>query len=258
MKQDYSLEGKIALVTGASGGLGAHFAELLASQGAHVALWSRSLDKLHDVGARIAAKGVRVLADAVDVADEDAVANGVVKICATLGVPDIVVNNAGISVVKPALEITRKEWDRVVATNLSGAWSVSVHTARAMRDAGKKGSIINISSIAGTERILRNVSPYVASKGGLSWLTRTMAVELADYGIRVNAIAPGLFNTNIGGTSPEETAARRKRMLQNIPFGRLGELEDLNAPFLLLASDVSAYMTGTVMVVDGGYSQSSL
>jgi NAD(P)-dependent dehydrogenase (short-subunit alcohol dehydrogenase family) len=258
MRSPFDLTGKVALVTGASGGLGAHFAQLLAQNGAAIALWSRDQAKLSPVADALASQGAKVFAEARDVGTETDVVEGVARICDKLGVPDIVVNNAGISVVKPALEITRGDWESVLNTNLTGAWSVSVHAARSMRDAGKGGSIINISSIAGTKRVLRNVSPYVASKGGLTWLTRSMAIELAPLGIRVNAIAPGLFNTSIGGTSSEETAARRARMLANIPFGRIGEMQDLDGPFLLLASDASAYMTGSVLVVDGGYSESSL
>jgi NAD(P)-dependent dehydrogenase (short-subunit alcohol dehydrogenase family) len=218
---------------------------------------ARQIDKLGDVVKEIEAAGGEAVAIKCDVSSDASIDECLATVKAKLGVPHILLNNAGTSVVKDSLSVTREEWDRVMATNLNGAWYMAQSCAR-MMVAEKRGSIINITSLAGSRRVLANASPYTASKAGLDWLTKVMGVELAQTGVRVNGIAPGLFLTNLGGTDPEATAKRRGAMIERIPARRPGELSELEGPLLLLASDAGSYMTGTVMVVDGGYSENSI
>jgi NAD(P)-dependent dehydrogenase (short-subunit alcohol dehydrogenase family) len=253
----FDISGRVAVVTGASSGIGLHLAKFLASRGARVAAVARQLEKLEEVVDEIKAAGGEAVAIRCDVADDTSIRNCLTEVNAKWGSPQILLNNAGVSVVKDALSVTREDWDRVVGTNLTGAWVMAQSCARMMVDADG-GSIINITSLAGSCRTLANASPYTAAKAGLSWLTKVMAIELATRKVRVNAIAPGLFNTNLGGTDPETTRKRRAAMIERIPARRVGDLHELEGPVLLLASDAASYMTGSVMVVDGGYSENSI
>ncbi|WP_323796979.1 glucose 1-dehydrogenase [Nisaea sp.] len=245
----FDLTGKVALVTGASQGLGARFAETLAASGAAVAVAARQVAKLQELAERIRAAGGTAHAVAMDVTDPASVAAAVEDAEAALGPLDVLVNNAGIAVQKPFLEMSPEDYDQVLDTNLKGCFLVGQAAARRMKESGG-GSIINISSVLGTE-VIGALSTYCASKGGLLQLNRAMALELSRYGIRVNAIAPGYIETPINSgffkTEPGQ------KMVRTIPQRRLGQPDDLDGALLLLASDQGAYMTGSVVTVDGGF-----
>jgi NAD(P)-dependent dehydrogenase (short-subunit alcohol dehydrogenase family) len=251
----FDLAGRVALVTGASSGLGRHFAAVLARAGAAVALTARHTERLEDAAREIAAQGGRVAAIACDVSDPTSVHDAVAAARAALGPLDILVNNAGIAVSKPMLEHSAEEWDRVVDTNLKGAWLMSREVAEGWVKTAHKGRIVNIASLLGL-RTVRNVPSYAASKAGLLHLTRTMAVELARRGITVNAIAPGYFATdmNRGFLASEAGEA----LIGRVPLGRSGQVEDLDGALLLLTSDAGAYITGAVLPVDGGHAVSAV
>lgn len=244
------VSGKVALITGASGGFGSHFARVLARQGAHVALAARRINVVETLRQEIEGEGGTAFALSMDVAKEASIVDGIAAIEADFGPVDIVVNNAGISGVKPALESSAEDWDSVIDTNLRGAFLVAREAGRAMRNGGRTGSIINIASIVGL-RPAAALSAYAASKAGLIHLTHSLAMELARYGIRVNAIAPGYYPTDMNAGYWDTDAGQA--MIKRIPMRRLGELEDLDGPLLLLASDAGAYMTGAVIPVDGGH-----
>jgi NAD(P)-dependent dehydrogenase (short-subunit alcohol dehydrogenase family) len=251
----FSVQGKVALVTGASSGFGEHFARVLAREGAKVGLAARRVDALKTVAAEIQKAGGTAAVASLDVADSTSITAAVQSIEQALGRIDILVNNSGTSVSKPLLEQTEQDFDSVVDVNLKGAFLMATEVARRMRADGRGGSIINIESIL-SFRQTGQVAPYAASKAGLTQLTRSMALELARYNIRVNGIAPGYFATEINSAffSTEAGAAMIKRM----PQRRLGNLEDLDGPLLLLASDASRYMSGTTIVVDGAHLCSGL
>lgn len=254
-ENNQELSGKVALVTGASGGLGRHFASVLARAGAQVGLAARRVDALESLAAEISQAGGKAAVAQLDVTDGNSVAVAVASIERTLGPIGILVNNSGTSVARDLLDQTERDWDAVVDVNLKGAFLVATEVARRMRDQANGGSIINIESIL-SFRQAGWTAPYAASKAGLTQLTRSMALELARYGIRVNGIAPGFFLTDINREffNTEAGAALVKR----IPQRRLGNLEDLDGPLLLLASDASRYMTGATLVVDGGHLCSTL
>ncbi|MCO5159084.1 MAG: glucose 1-dehydrogenase [Aquamicrobium sp.] len=247
-----TLNGKTALVTGASSGLGRHFAGVLAGQGARVVLAARRPAALEAARAEIAAAGGTASTVALDVTDPASVEAAFAEIGAA---PDIVVNNAGISDNQPALEMDAAMWDRVVDTNLKGAFLVAQAGARALRDAGKGGSIVNIASILG-HRVAGNVSAYAASKAGLVQLTKALALEWARHGIRVNALCPGYIETDLNRDFFASDAG--KALIRRIPQRRLGQPAELDGALLLLASDAGSYITGTALVADGGHLVSSL
>ena len=244
------LTGKTALVTGASSGLGAHFARLLAGHGVIVTLAARRCDRVEALCREIADAGGTAHALALDVADATGLQTA-------LGgqVFDIVVNNAGIAATASAFDHDADTIDRVIDTNLKGPFHVARITAQAMVAAGRPGTIINIASILGF-RVAGQVSAYAASKAGLLHLTRALALEWARHGIRVNALCPGYIETEINrdffATDVGQTMIRR------VPQRRLGQPGDLDGALLLLASDFSRFMTGTEIVVDGGHTISSL
>lgn len=252
---DFGLSGRVALVTGASGGLGRHFAGVLARAGAAVALAARRRERLEEAVGEIAAGGGRATAVACDVADAASVAAAVAAAEAALGPLDIVVNNAGIAISKPMLEHSEAEWDRVVDTNLKGAWLISREVAARWVAARRGGRIVNIASLLAL-RPIRHVPSYCAAKAGLAHLTHTMAMELARRGITVNAIAPGYFETdmNCGFLQSEVGQA----LISRIPMGRSGMAGDLDGALLLLTSDAGAYITGAVLPVDGGHAVASV
>ncbi len=248
----HDLSGRTALVTGASSGLGAHFARVLHKSGATVVLAARRIDRLD---AAVAALEERAHAIAMDVGDEASILAGFERIEATVGICDIIVNNAGISGGAFALKMSTQEWDRVVDTNLRAPFVVAREGAKRLAAAKKTGSIINIASVLGL-RGSPQVAAYMASKAGLIHLTHALAIEFARYGIRVNAIAPGYFKTEISSEFLESDHGRA--LVARIPQRAIGEMEHLSGPLLLLASDAGAYMTGSVVVVDGGLSINSL
>ncbi|MEZ5656846.1 MAG: SDR family oxidoreductase [Sphingobium sp.] len=247
----FSLAGQTALVTGASAGLGTHFASVLAAAGADVIITARREAQLDQVASNIRAAGGTCSVERLDVADPVSVG----ALGTLLDNVDILVNNAGIVRDAPALEQSEADWDAVINTNLKGMFMLATATARAMRARGKGGSIINIASILGL-RQASGVLPYAVSKAGTIQLTKTLALEVARFGVRVNAIAPGYLDTDLNTGFWKSEAG--KAMLRRIPQRRLGRLEDLDGSLLLLASEASAYMTGAVLTVDGGHVVSTL
>ena len=251
----FSLAGQRALVTGSSSGLGKHFALTLARAGAHVAVAARRKDKLAEVVTEIAATGGHAIAVEMDVTDRSSVCAALDMIQSSMGVIDIVVNNAGVTNSKPPLDFTDDDWQAVIDTNLTGAWIVAQETSRRMIAANVSGSIINITSILAT-RVAGALSPYAASKAALKQLTRSFALELARHNIRVNSLAPGYIATDLNRDFLQSDLGEKLKV--RIPARRFGELENLDGALLLLASRASAYMTGSEIVVDGGHLVSSL
>jgi NAD(P)-dependent dehydrogenase (short-subunit alcohol dehydrogenase family) len=251
----FDLGGRTALVTGASSGLGRHFAKTLAAHGAAVAAAARRTDRLEALVAEITAAGGRAVAVAMDVTQGESIRAGFGTAAAALGPVDLVVNNAGISITKPPLDLTDDDWDQVVDTNLRGAWLVAQTAARALRDAGRPGRIINIASVTGL-RTIGHLAPYAAAKAGLIHLTHVLAMEWARHGIQVNAIAPGYVETELNREFWSTPAG--KRLIERIPQRRIGQPAELDGALLLLASDAGSYMTGTVIVVDGGHAVATL
>ena len=252
MPDRFDLHGRTALVTGASAGFGRHFAKTLANAGAAVVVAARRRALLEDLVGEILATGGRATAVDMDVTDGASVAAAFASVPGPI---DVVVNNAGISIVKPPLDLDEADWDAVVNTNLRGAWLVAQAGARALVAAKRPGRIVNIASIVGL-RPIGHLAPYAAAKAGLIHLTRTLAMEWARYDIQVNAIAPGYVETDLNRDFWESPAG--KRLVDRIPQRRLGRLTDLDGPLLLLASDAGAFMTGSVLVVDGGHTVASL
>ena len=251
----FDLKGRIALVTGASSGLGRHFAQALAAAGASVAVAARRTDRLAEAVAEIEAADGRAFAVPLDVTDPASVRACFQAVEGRFGTVDLVVNNAGTAVSRPLLEQTDEDWNSVLGTNLQGAWFVAQEGARRMVAAQRGGAIVNIASITG-ERVAGGVAPYCASKAGLLHLTRAMALELARHGIRVNALAPGYMATELNDAFLASEAGERLR--SRIPQRRFGRPEELVGPLLLLASEAGSFITGSVLSVDGGHLVSSL
>lgn len=249
------MSGKVALVTGASGGLGRHFAGVLSRAGARVVLGARRPQKLAEAVEEIARAGGSASAVALDVSEGRSVRDAFDEIAITVGVVDVVVNNAGATVTKPLLDVSEAEWDGVLDTNLRGTWLVMREAARRMIDAKSGGCVVNITSILG-DRVAGNVAPYTASKAAVTQLTKAAALELARYDIRVNALAPGYIRSDLNDEFFDSPPGQA--MIKRIPQRRLGNACDLDAPLLLLASDAAPFMTGAVVAVDGGHLVSTL
>jgi NAD(P)-dependent dehydrogenase (short-subunit alcohol dehydrogenase family) len=242
----FELSGKKVLVTGASSGLGAHFAKLLAAQGAEVIIAARRVQALDRLAGEIAAAGGTVEAAALDIADPASIA----ALEERLAGLDVLINNAGIGRPGRSLEQSEADWDAVMNTNLKGMFLMSQLAGRIMRDGKRGGSIVNNASILGIRQTPGTLA-YTVSKAGVIQMTKTMALELARYDIRVNALAPGYFETEPTQGYFDTDAGRA--LIARTPMRRVGALEDLDGPLLLLASDASRFMTGAVIVVDGGH-----
>jgi NAD(P)-dependent dehydrogenase (short-subunit alcohol dehydrogenase family) len=255
MSKRFDLTGKVALVTGASSGLGVHFARTLAAAGASVAIAARRADRLASLQAELREAGRKAVAVELDVQSGDSITAAFAAAEKALGPIDIVVNNAGISIVRPALEMPVEDWDAVVNTNLRGAWLVAQTAGKRWLMAKRPGVIVNIASILGL-RTIGQVAPYNASKAGLIHLTRALAMEWARHDIRVNAICPGYIETEMNGDFWRTPAGQR--LIDRIPQRRIGKPEHLDGALLLLASDAGTFMTGSVLTVDGGHTVSSL
>jgi NAD(P)-dependent dehydrogenase (short-subunit alcohol dehydrogenase family) len=249
------LAGEAAFVTGASSGLGRHFALVLARAGAKVALAARRLDRLEALAAEIEGMGGRALPVACDVTALASVEAAVTAAETELGPINVLVNNSGIAIPAKTLEQDEADWDQVVDTNLKGAWIVARTVARHLVTLGRPGRIINIASILGL-RSMPGLASYSASKAGLIQLTRVMALELGPRGITVNAIAPGYIETDMNREFLASPAG--EAMAKRIPLRRVGQPEDLDGALLLLASDAGRYINGVVIPVDGGHLVSAL
>jgi NAD(P)-dependent dehydrogenase (short-subunit alcohol dehydrogenase family) len=243
------LEGRVALVTGASRGLGRHFAALLAAHGAQVVGLARDADGLAALGTEMAARGHALVALAADVRDGASVERAFGEALARTGRLDIVVNNAGIALTKPAKATSDDEWNAVIDTNLSGAFRVA-RTAAAAMEAQGGGSIVNIASVL-ARRVARQVPAYIAAKAALVKLTEALALEWAPLGIRVNALAPGYIETDLNREFLASPAGQS--IAKRVPQRRFGTPADLDGALLLLASDAGRYITGTAIGVDGGH-----
>jgi gluconate 5-dehydrogenase len=247
---DFSLEGKASLVTGGSRGIGFAMAAGLAHAGSRLVIVSRNWEELEEAAHRLSEYGPRVVPILCDVSNGDQVRSMVERAVAELGSIDVLVNNAGMNIRKSLTDYEEEDWDRVLSVNLKGIYLVGRAVAKEMILSGG-GSIINISSIFGSVGMPFQTG-YAASKGGINQLTRVWAAELAPNNIRVNAIAPAYIETPLTSawlSDPE----RRKRILSHTPLGRFGRLEDLIGPVIFLASEASAYVTGHILHVDGGW-----
>jgi len=255
MSKLFDLSGKVALVTGASSGLGAHFAHALGAAGAAVVVAARRADRLSSLQAELAKGGIKAAAVDLDVQSGSSVTAAFEAGEGALGPIDIVVNNAGISIQKRALDMLEEDWDAVVDTNLRGAWLVAQTAGKRWVSAGRGGSIVNIASILGL-RPIGQVAPYIASKAGLIHLTQALAMEWARYQIRVNAICPGYIETEMNSAFWKTPSG--EKMIERIPQRRIGQPEHLDGALLLLASQAGEFMTGSVITVDGGHTVNSL
>ena len=250
----FGLRGRVAVVTGASSGLGIEFADALACAGADVALLARRGDRLEAVAAQLRTRyGVNVLPVAVDIADREAAAEAFAKVEAGLGAVWVLVNNAGVAPTGRAEKQWPQQWDRTVALNMTALFQCCLLAAAQMKDAGSGGRIINVTSIFGRlGSSLFRLASYAASKGGAENLTRQLAVEWARDGITVNAIAPSWFPSEMTNESLVHEGIEA-RMASGNPMGRIGAAGELRTACLFLASPASTYVTGAVVPVDGGY-----
>ena len=255
-EQRFDLTGKTALITGASSGLGEHFARVLAAAGARVVVAARRADRLARLVQDLQDQGFQALAVTMDVTDSDSINAGFVEAETQFGNVDILINNAGIGEGVPFLKMTEGNWRSMLDTNLDGAWRVAHRAAVAMAKTGQGGSIVNIASILGL-RVGQGLSHYAVAKAGVVQLTKAMAIELARDKIRVNAIAPGYFRTEMNNDYFESEKGQQY-IKDKVPMRRLGQLEELSGPLLLLASEAGSFMTGTIINVDGGHVNNGL
>ena len=251
----FEVKNQHILVTGGSSGFGRHFARFLASNGAKVTLAARRAEALASAVAEINDAGSKAQDVVLDVTVAEKIGAAMAQAEAAFGPIHAVINNAGVTATKPALEQDERSWDSVVDTNLKGVWLVAQAAARRMVDNKVKGSIVNIASILGL-RVAGAVAPYAISKAGVIQMTKALALEWARYGIRVNALAPGYFVTELNDDFFESPAGQA--LIKRVPQRRLGELTELDGPLLLLISQAGSFMTGSVVTVDGGHMVSSL
>lgn len=253
---DLKLDSEKILVTGASSGLGAHFAEVIAGSGANVVLAARRLDRLDDLVAKLKDHGHQAAAVEMDVADAASVIRGVAAAQDAFGGLTGLVNNAGIVKPNPSLDVTEEEWTDVMSVNVDGVFRTAQAVARGMVEAGTGGAIVNIASIL-AKRVQQGIASYCASKAAVDHLTRALSLEWAKHGIRVNALAPGYFPTEINADYlASDIGDKMKKM---VPMRRFGEPRELDAPLLMLLSPVAgSYITGATIPVDGGHLNNTL
>ena len=246
----FDVRNEIILITGASQGLGRQFARVLSGHGAAVVLAARQTAKLESLEAEIRGKGGRAVAVQLDVTEIGSIAAALDRAEAALGPVTVLINNAGIAIEKLSTEQTEADWDAVINANLKGAYFLATEMARRMIARKQDGNIVNIASVLGLG-VMKFLSPYTISKAGIIQATKAMALELAGQRIRVNALAPGYIDTEMNhefwSTPSGEKLARR------IPQRRVGAESDLDGAIMLLASNASRYMTGSVVTVDGGF-----
>ncbi|MPY74687.1 MAG: glucose 1-dehydrogenase [Alphaproteobacteria bacterium] len=247
---DAVLQGRTALVTGASSGLGRHFALTLARAGADVAIAARRMEMLETLAGEVAKTGRKAVPIQLDVTDAGSVGAAADRAAAALGSLDILINNSGVAPGDAAIDVDEATWDRCLDTNLKGAWLMAQESARHMIRGGKGGVIVNIASILSV-RVQKGTAPYAISKAGLLQMTKALALEWARYGIRVNALAPGYIETDISRAFLQSEPGQR--MMKSIPQRRFGQTEDLDGALLFFASDASQYVTGIFLPVDGGH-----
>lgn len=258
MFSDSILKKQIVLVTGASSGLGAHFSKVLAKAGAKVVVAARRVDRLEALVTSIKEQGGSAFAVAMDVQDEKSIRAAYEKIEAEVGVVNVLINNAGISGDASLLaSVTLEDWDSVMNANLRGAWIVAQEMCQRLIKNEKSGSIVNISSLYGLREGLAKV-PYNVSKAAVAQLTKTMAAEMAhaNHPIRINALCPGYFLTELN--DDYFNSEKGANYIKRTPAGRLGQLEELDGPLLLLASDAGSFINGALLPVDGGHAIKAL
>ena len=251
----FLLDGKVALVTGASSGFGEHFASVLAQAGAKVVLAARRTSRIEAACESIRQAGGEAVAVTMDVTDSASVKHAFDEAEKAFGLVNIIINNAGITIPKPLLDLADDDWLQVIDTNLNGVMYVTREAGHRLVAAKEGGSIINIASIL-AERVQKALTNYAASKAAVVQFTKATALEFARYDIRVNALCPGYFSTELNGEwfkTPEGQA-----LVQRIPQRRTGSLHELNGPLLLLASDAGSLMTGSTITIDGGHVLSDL
>lgn len=246
----FELSGKLALVTGASSGLGLHFATRLAEAGCTVIIAARRKEKLDALASLLNQNGHTAHAITLDVADQTTSAKALNAVYENIGTPDILINNAGIAKPDRFLDAPANDTNDVFNVNQTSVWHISQHVCKQMIATEKSGSVINIASILGLD-VLPGVGSYAVSKAAVVQMTKVMALELARYNIRVNAIAPGYFDTEINQGFLDSDAGQK--IIKRVPFRRVGNLDDLTGLLYLLASEKNAYMTGAVIPVDGGH-----
>ena len=252
----FKLDGKVALITGAGSGLGRQFAETLSDAGASVVLAARRREKLEETAELVRNKGGNAICLELDVTDSLSVTNCVRETTSEFGTPDILVNNAGIAKQAFLTDISEDDWDAVLDTNLKGVFMMAQAVVKSMINADKHGSIINIASVLGL-RVSKALGSYIAAKSAVVQLTKAMAIEWSRYNIRVNALAPGYFITEINQEQFADGSAE-EFLMRRVPMSRVGDLREIAGPLLLLASDAGSYMTGSIIAVDGGHVCSSL
>ncbi len=252
---NHNLTNKIALVTGASSGLGAHFAKSLSAAGARVVVAARRADRLASLVSEIENAGGDAFAVSMDVTDSDSVQKAIDYAEEAFGNISILVNNAGVADSRRFVNVDENSWDFVMDANLKGAWRVANAIARRMVDKKIEGSIVNIASILGLRQGFGE-STYAVSKAGVVQMTKSMALELASKGIRINAICPGYFRTEMNADYFD--SEKGKAFIQQTPSRRLGKLEELDGPLLLLCGEAGAFINGVALAVDGGHLVSSL